>query len=166
MFGNPQVPQSVGQGQRIVRFGGECAGSLERGNRGGVVVPNDLVKDADPQLCLSFTPDIPEALVQLDCSLKEGEFGGDVLGVSSRPRCRIEKASVEDPTARHGQIGRHRAQLSVRLRIRATVSPPNAARSYNRCACSRRSSTVTPISSTSSQMTNVQRGGPKAETVP
>ncbi len=54
MFGDSQVPQSAGQSERIVCLGRESAGLFERRNRSRVVVPDDLVKCADPELCLGF----------------------------------------------------------------------------------------------------------------
>jgi len=98
-------------------------------------------------------PDITEALVQLDCSLKEGEFGGDVLGVSSRPRAMRAlgeqlgaAAALLVPLPARGQIAaammliRHRGRpvftdtdldMAVDLGRRAGVSLDNA-RLYQR----------------------------------
>jgi len=70
MSGDAKMTQGVGQGQEIVDFGREGAGPLKCRNRDDIIVPHHLVKRADPELCLSFTPDVAEAHVQLACPLE------------------------------------------------------------------------------------------------
>jgi len=93
MFGDPKMPQRVGQDQRIVYLGGERAGSLERRDRGWIVVPDDLVKGADPELRLSFTADVTQAPVELSGPLEEGELVSNI--VRDLPRSRQSPRETE-----------------------------------------------------------------------
>lgn len=127
MRSNPQMPQSVGQCQRVVCFGGEVAGSLERKNGSGIIVPDDLVEGADPELCFGLTPDITQALVQLEGAVEEGELVGDVGRSRLTLRRRIEEPSVDDPTTRQSQLGFDCAQESLGLNECASVAPKDGA---------------------------------------
>jgi hypothetical protein len=88
-------------------WGRECTGSLERGNCGRIVVSHDLVKRADPELCLRLTADVTDAAIQLDVPLEQCELlgWGDVdTGLRRAHRC-AEEPSVQDAAASHSQIG-------------------------------------------------------------
>jgi hypothetical protein len=122
MFGNPKVPQGVGQAQPISCHGRECAGSLERRNRGCIVAPYDLVKRADPELCLSLTPDVTDVPVQLDRPPEQDQLVGDVRAKLQPSRRRIHKPSVQDPAARQSQIGLDRAKVTLGLSKSAGVT--------------------------------------------
>ena len=80
------------------------------------------MKRADPELCLSLTPDVTEVPVQLDCPLEQDQLVGDVRASLQPSRRRIQEPSVQDPTARQSQIGLDRAQVSLGLSKSAGVT--------------------------------------------
>lgn len=76
-----EVPKGVGHGQFVLDLGREFVGSLENRNRFIVVVPDDLVKSADPEQRLTFAAHVTKRFEELRRALEQRQFVGLLISV-------------------------------------------------------------------------------------
>ncbi|GIF45914.1 hypothetical protein Afe04nite_04530 [Asanoa ferruginea] len=74
VLGDAEVPQHVGQHQPVAGRLDELARPLERRHGGGVVVPDELVEDADPEQRLALAASVAERPEQLRRPFEERQL--------------------------------------------------------------------------------------------
>src|ERR1700730_8308381 len=65
VLGDAQVPERLGHGPLVTDLRPKLVRLLENGNRGVVVLPNDLMEAADPEQRLTLAAHIAELAIQL-----------------------------------------------------------------------------------------------------
>ena len=77
--GDTQVPEHLGHGPLVTDLCPKLVRPFENGNRGVVVLPNDLMEAADPEQRLSLAAHIAELAIQRRRPLEQSQFAR-VLG--------------------------------------------------------------------------------------
>jgi hypothetical protein len=119
----------------------QLAGPLENGNRGVVVVPDNLAEAADPEQRLGLTAYVAEGLIELRRPLEQGQLAR-IPGWLPRVLVSLRKESpVNDPAAARARSA-STASSSRSASASALASPAKTNRSYSSLARSIRSSAL------------------------
>lgn len=117
-----QVPERLRLNGLVASLRCQVQRLLQEGDRGGVVVPDDLVQAADPEQRFGLSANVTELLVQPGGTLEQRQFAGVLVGRSRVLVAAQQKPRMHQPAARHGQVGLRRVKLPVSFGQRAGLA--------------------------------------------